>query len=151
MGKSLIIKGADFSANAISFPTDNLIELLSTAFNVGVGIQGPDKLGQISAENRASCFMVDISEIYYSGARTVKLQTNPDYLAVLILGKSNVSWNTYNEEGEPRDWLLGWGNGKYKGPISADSKMTLNIKRVDNAAIENSVTLSDVFASIKLL
>lgn len=151
MGKSLIIKGADFSANAISSPTDNLIELLSTAFEVGVGIQGPDKLHQVSAENRASCFMVDISEIYYSGARTVKLQTNPDYLAVLTLGESNVIWHSYNAEGEPGDWSIGWGNGKYKGPISTNSKMTLNIKRVDGADIADTVTLSDVFAYIKLL
>lgn len=151
MGKNLIIKGADFSANAISFPTDNLIELLSTAFEVGVGIQGPEQLRQISSTNRASCFMVDISEIYYSGARTVKLQTNTDYLAVLILGESNGSWHTYNAEGEPGDWNSGWGNGKYKGPISTDSKMTLNVKRVDNADIADTVTLSDVFAYIKLL
>ena len=160
MGKSLVIKGADFSANGIpeTLPSLDITSLLSAYF------QPCKSLGSLQDnsgnENTKRCCIpsmyfstigVDISD--YSQI-VVTLKNGYDYVFGTgpVIGTST-NWQGWN--GETGGQTFGWVTGNQQAVATVDATtlaISLNLRYDDNTTeFSNTTALTDIVDSIVLV
>lgn len=159
MGKSLVIKGADFSANGIQETVNlDITSLLSSYFQPGKSIGSfPDATGSTNAKRcdlPATLFStigVDISE--YSKI-VVTIKNGFDY----VFGTGplvSVATNWQGWDGDTGGKSFAWVTGNQQATATVDTTtlaMSLNLRYDDNTTeFANTTVLTDIVDSIVLV
>lgn len=120
MGKRLIIKGADFSANAIPFnQEERIVAALSKGFYVRKGLL--ENGSTISDPSRCVISAADISNLLSEGSKLkIKVKDEFDF----VFGIGNGSTITYYQAGDSIVGTFAWiTDGMAKAPISSSQKL----------------------------
>lgn len=162
MGKSLVIKGADFSANGIpeSLPSLDITSILANSglFQAGKSLGSfQDASGAANAKRccfpaqRFSDFGIDISQY---GKIEVTIKNGYDYVfGTGPVPGSSAGWQGWN--GETGGQGFSWITNDQKGVATIDSTtlaMSLNLRYDDNTTeFPESTVLTDIVDSIVLI
>ena len=163
MGKALVIKGADFSANALG-KSQTALEYFISQMNLqiesrqSIGISSSTEEGYSTlsksispAESRARIWSLDIGLLVSAGFTEVEFTPNSDWNYIFACGY-DINQNQANATIYTGDKSVGtwsWNSGKTIAPInSTNSKLYIHFKRADGATVSEILSIEDIFESI---
>ncbi len=126
MGKNLIIKGADFSANGFSYQTPSLLAVLPLTIGVAwrnaTLTANPKRSPTLASANNARASQTDYVPIGAYGFGTISLKAKAGYKFAVYFGNTNVP-------GTADANIVGWGY------TTSDNILTLDITGLQYAII----------------
>lgn len=160
MGKYLLIKGADFSANGIKviLTGDDLLQILDNQFRPQYSLDayttqtGEIPTSTISNNKRSCVFAVDITEFANYGYTKITINFKTGYNIVLGIGTTNSSAEYYSGDCVAGNFSWITDSQTASCPLSSTKKyLYINFRNSDNTTImANDGKASDYIDSIVL-
>ena len=148
MGKSLIIKGADFSANAILTPEEKFMGELSQCFipDKSMAHQSANEVTIGTTDStRAIVWDADLSDYYNEGFRSIKLSFKTGKSYIVATGPSNTNVSMMSGGGS---WS--WVNvANITFTINSGDRLYIHLKNTDGSTIPSTAIVGDFIDSVK--
>lgn len=154
MGKILVIKGADFSANAVNMDNENLYEGMSTALQVGYTLSSSGSGGSVAkASNtaRTCIYNLSLSDYYAAGYRSIKIYSaNPSSLDLILGVGTTSSCYWYNAAGSSVNFAWNTGATSLQGDLGNNTSLFINIKHSNGSDFSASTKIEELISKVEL-
>lgn len=150
MGKKLIIKGADFSANAIHDVTMSLMPILdfyaNKAYQGGGSGFSPNPPTLTNAKRCAAfCNFASVA----SGYNKISMQIKTGYQFVFGIGVGTTG-NYYKGDGVETEFTWAEDTSYVEVPLNGRTILNINLRKSDDSNMSNTTVASDIIDYIML-